>query len=124
MIKGLLFFIVIGLMLGSGIGSAQEKPAYIPVTRFDPRRDAAKDIQNATVEAERTGKRILLDVGGDWCVWCRRLDTLFVANKDLAETLQKEYVVVKVNWSKENKNEAVLSRYPEIPGVSPPVCPG
>ncbi len=39
-----------------------------------------------------------------------------MANKDLAETLHKEFVVVKVNWSKENKNEAVLSRYPKIPG--------
>ena len=28
----------------------------------------------------------------------------------------KNYVVVKVNYSKENKNEAVLSRYPRIPG--------
>ena len=116
MIKSSLSLIVIALMLGSVFGLAQDKPAYVPVTRFDPQRDAAKDIQDATVEAERTGKRILLDVGGDWCVWCRRLDSLFVSNKDLSEGLHKGFLVVKVNWSKENKNEAVLSRYPKIPG--------
>jgi thiol:disulfide interchange protein len=93
-----------------------EKDVYIPPTKFDPKRDAEKDIQHAVAEAQRTGKRILLDVGGDWCIWCRRLDSLFAANKDLAGTLHQEFVVVKVNYSKENKNEAVLSRYPKIPG--------
>jgi len=39
-----------------------------------------------------------------------------VSNKDLSEGLHKGFLVVKVNWSKENKNEAVLSRYPKIPG--------
>jgi thioredoxin-related protein len=84
--------------------------------RFDPRRDAAKDIQNALVKAEQTGKRVLLDVGGEWCVWCRRLDTLFATHPDLNEFMHKNFVVVKVNYSKENKNEKVLSRYPKIPG--------
>jgi thiol:disulfide interchange protein len=120
LIKHTLPLILFGLLLGFGTGSAQEesreKAVYAPVTKFDPNRDASKDIQNATVEAQRTGKRILLDVGGDWCIWCRRLDSLFVANKDLSDLLKMEFVVVKVNWSKENKNEAVLSRYPKIPG--------
>lgn len=124
--KRALIFFITGLFLASVPGFAQEKseakPMYVdkivhlPATKFDPKRDAAQDIQNATVEAKRTGKRVLLDVGGDWCIWCRRLDSLFVANRDLADLLHKEFVVVKVNWSKENKNEAVLSRYPKIPG--------
>ncbi len=84
--------------------------------KFDPTRDAAKDINNAIVEATQSGKRILLDVGGEWCVWCRRLDSLFGANKELAEEMHRDYVVVKVNFSKENENEKVLSRYPKIEG--------
>jgi thioredoxin-related protein len=118
--KRSLFLIVFSMLLGFGSGIAQEKSqakaAYVPATKFDPGRDAAKDIKDATVEAKRTGRRILLDVGGEWCIWCRRLDSLFVANKGLAETVHKEFVVVKVNYSKENKNEAVLSQYPKIPG--------
>jgi thioredoxin-related protein len=118
--KCLLFLTVFSLFLAFESGFAQEKSqakaTYVPATKFDPGRDAAKDIQDATVEAQRTGRRILLDVGGEWCIWCRRLDSLFVASKDLAETVHKEFVVVKVNYSKENKNEAVLSRYPKIPG--------
>jgi thioredoxin-related protein len=86
------------------------------VARFDPNRDAAKDIQNGLVEAQHMNKRVLLDVGGEWCIWCHRLDTLFVKNPDLDAFMHKNFVVVKVNYSKENKNEKVLSHYPKIPG--------
>ncbi|MCC6396459.1 MAG: thioredoxin family protein [Bacteroidetes bacterium] len=90
--------------------------AYSPVTKFDPQRDAAKDIADALREARRSNRRVLLDVGGEWCIWCRRLDTLFIRNAGLADLLHSNYVVVKVNYSKENKNDSVLSRYPKIPG--------
>jgi len=90
--------------------------AYVPVTKFDPGRDAAKDIREAAAEAKRTGKRVLIDVGGDWCIWCRRLDSLFAEHQDLEALLRQNFVEVKLNWSKENKNEKVLSEYPKIPG--------
>ena len=57
-----------------------------------------------------------MDVGGDWCIWCRRLDSLFATHGDLEEFRDAHYVTVKVNWSQENKNETVLSKYPKIPG--------
>ena len=84
--------------------------------KFDPKRDAAKDIADAVTVAGKEGKRILLDVGGEWCIWCHRLDKLFEDNKDLADFLRKHYVVVKVNYSPENHNERVLSNYPTIKG--------
>jgi len=83
---------------------------------FDPARDVKKDIQVAIKQAQKTHKRILLDVGGEWCIWCHRLDSLFLQNKDLAEYLSKHYVVVKVNVSKENKNQEFLSPYPKVAG--------
>ena len=84
--------------------------------KFDPMRDAEKDIQDAIGHAKASHKRILLDVGGEWCIWCHRLDSLFLQNKDLAEYLDKHYVVVKINVSKENKNQKLLSKYPQVPG--------
>jgi thioredoxin-related protein len=84
--------------------------------KFDPTRDVKKDIQDAINQAQKTHKRILLDVGGEWCIWCHRLDSLFLQNKDLAEYLNKHYVVVKINVSKENKNQEFLSKYPKVAG--------
>ena len=97
-------------------GTTSPHPVYTPVATFDPSRDAAKDIRDAIAEARRSGRRVLIDVGGDWCVWCRRLDSLFVTRQDLRNFRDLHYVTVKVNWSKENKNERVLSAYPKIPG--------
>jgi thioredoxin-related protein len=89
---------------------------YTPVVKFDPNRDAAKDIQDAITEAQKAGKRIILDVGGEWCPWCHKLDKFFVDNKDINEFMNEHFVVLKINYSKENKNEDLLSKYPEIPG--------
>jgi thioredoxin-related protein len=96
--------------------SCKSGDSYQPVTKFDPARDAARDITAAVNEAGRSGKNVILDVGGDWCIWCRRLDQFFEQNKDVSNYMHENYVVVKVNWSEANKNEAVLSSYPKIPG--------
>ena len=87
-----------------------------PTDKFDPKRDAAKDIQAAVAEAKRTKRRVILDVGGEWCSWCHTLDRYFVAHPDLAATRDQLYVWIKVHWSPEFPNEAVLSKYPKIPG--------
>lgn len=117
--KRVRLILLVAALFGTCTGFAQwpaDQQRYTPVTKFDPSRNAASDIEDAVKEARRTQKRVLLDVGGDWCVWCRRLDSLFASRPDLSALLHENFVVVKVNWSKENKNEAVLSHYPKIPG--------
>jgi thiol:disulfide interchange protein len=105
---------------GPAIAAPPQDPAPLPkagkVEKFDPARDAAKDIRDAVVLARSARKHVLLDVGGEWCVWCRRLDTLFVTHPELDEFRDAHFVTVKVNWSKENKNEEVLVKYPAITG--------
>lgn len=83
---------------------------------FDPSADPSKDLKQAVGNAQKTNKRIILDVGGDWCIWCRRLDAFIKADKDITSALEKDFILLKVNYSKENKNEAFLSQYPKIPG--------
>jgi thioredoxin-related protein len=84
--------------------------------KFDPKRDAAKDIEAAVAKATKENKRILLDVGGEWCGWCHKLDEFFATNQEAAKILKDRYIVVKINFSPENENKAVLSRYPAIKG--------
>jgi thioredoxin-related protein len=100
--------------------AAQAPAAKAPVKTqagpFDPARDSAKDLEAAKVEAQRTGRRILLDVGGNWCSWCRLMDKWFAERPALREARDKAFVVVPVNFSPENKNEAFLSQYPKVDG--------
>lgn len=89
---------------------------YVPVHAYDPKRDADQDIKDAVAEAQRTGKRVLLEVGGEWCIWCHHMDEFFEKHAELLALREKNFIMVKINFSEENKNEQVLSRYPKIPG--------
>ncbi|HJU55312.1 MAG TPA: thioredoxin family protein [Pyrinomonadaceae bacterium] len=89
---------------------------YVPVHKYDPARDAARDVAEAAAEASRTNKRVLVEVGGEWCIWCHIMDDFFEKNRELLDLREKHFVMVKVNFSDENKNEQLLSRYPEIQG--------
>jgi len=117
----LLFFIIIIAAINVNSQTKDKtnkevKPYFTPLEKFDPSRDALKDIELAILEAKRTNRRILLDVGGEWCIWCHRLDTMFIKNPNVDKFLHDNFVVVKVNYSKENKNEEFLSQFPKIPG--------
>ena len=96
--------------------NATSDAAYVPVHVYDPTRNADLDIQAAVAEAQRTKKRVMLEVGGLWCIWCRIMDEFFEKHPDLLAFREKNFVMVKINMSEENKNAEVLSRYPKVSG--------
>lgn len=83
---------------------------------FDPSRNVAADLKAAEVQAQQSGRRILLDVGGNWCSWCRLMDKWYGEHADVRAFRDQHFVVVMVNFSAENENEAALSQYPKITG--------
>lgn len=91
-------------------------PAQSLPAKFDPARDAAADVATAAAMAKAQGKRVLVDVGGEWCSWCHILDNFIAGNADVKKLVDDNYVWVKVNWSPQNKNEALLSRWPKFTG--------
>jgi thioredoxin-related protein len=112
------FFMTV-ITFGAIVGAAQVSRAqssYTPVAKYDPKRDAAHDISDAAAEAKRTNRRVLLEVGGEWCSWCHHLDDFFAAHSDLTSLRDKSFVTVKINFSEENPNKAVLGQYPAIEG--------
>ncbi|MBS1794196.1 MAG: thioredoxin family protein [Acidobacteria bacterium] len=83
---------------------------------FDPKRDPAADLAAAVIRAQKENKRIILDVGGEWCSWCVRMDNYFLENPALARLRDRNFIWVKINFSPENENRAFLSKYPEVTG--------
>lgn len=83
-------------------------------SRFDPARDAARDIRDAGAAADRSGRRVLLDIGGDWCHGCRVLDEFYERNADLREFRDRRYVTVKVNITPGSLYPEALMRYPHL----------
>ncbi len=83
---------------------------------FDAARDPAADLETAKVEAQRGNKRIMLDVGGEWCPWCHILDRFVEGDAEVRRLRDANYVWMKVNYSEDNENTAFLSQYPEVKG--------
>lgn len=92
-------------------------PSYVAVQKFDPKRDASADIQAAVEQAQKTGKRIILDVGGDWCSYCQQMDELFQQHPDLLQLRDRNFITVAVYYGSGNQNEQVLSRYSKLLGI-------
>lgn len=89
---------------------------------YDEQRDPARDLAAATAKASAEGKKVLLLVGGEWCSWCQEMNHFLDQNPDLASQLNRTFVVVKVNVSKQNKNESFLKGYPEYLGCPTSTC--
>ncbi len=90
-------------------------PSKLPPAGYDKTRDPAADLTAAIPRAQRENKRILLEVGGEWCVYCRLLNKVIHEDERLVKRLEDDFIVIKVNFSEDVKNEAFLSRYPTIP---------
>lgn len=101
---------VLAVMVGvSAVAWAADKP-------FDPTRDPANDLQAAMQRAQAEHKNILMDVGGNWCGWCLVLEKTLHDDPTLDGLLEKNYVVLHVNFSQENQNTPFLHNYPEAKG--------
>lgn len=85
-------------------------------TLFDPSRNPFDDLNAAVGLATESSKRIILDVGGEWCIWCHRIDAFMHSTEEIKTLLEENFIIVKINFSKENKNEKFLSQYPAIEG--------
>ena len=109
----IMMLVLLVNVLGQEKAAAPQKTPTT-VDRFDPARDAAQDIQNALAEAQQTNKRVILDVGGEWCGWCHALDKFFEQHQEIKKLRDENFVWVKINVSPENYNRKVLLQYPYI----------
>jgi thioredoxin-related protein len=91
-------------------------PPYYVVAEYDETRDPAADVAEAVVRAREEDKRILLVVGGEWCGWCKILEEYIRNTSEVHEAVDAGFLMVKVNWSRGNRNEAFLGQYPTIRG--------
>ena len=105
----LVFAIVINL-------NGQTKSNEENRIKFNPKADPAADLKAAVAEATKMNKRIILDVGGEWCIWCHRLDNFIDQNEQINKFIHEKFITVKINYSEENYNEKFLSEYPKIKG--------
>lgn len=89
---------------------AAEEKAKLPKP-YDPKADAQKDINNLIAQAKKEGKNIIIQAGGNWCIWCLRFNNFVQSTPELKEIVDKNYVYYHLNYSPDNKNEKVFAQY-------------
>jgi len=82
-------------------------------TEYNVQQDAFKDGAAAVKLATSTNRRILIELGGDWCKWCKKMDVFFDDNPDIKQKLHETFVMLKINVSDENDNAEFLKAFPK-----------
>lgn len=90
--------------------------SFYVVAEYDPERNPSEDLERAVERAKSENKRILLEVGGEWCVWCHLLHDFLISHERVTAALDDGFLVIRVNYGPANENETFLSRFPEISG--------
>lgn len=95
----------------------------IPLTAFsqdkvkiyDPTANAEMQVNQAVAKASKEGKHVMLQIGGNWCIWCLRLNAFEHADPKIDSLIKADYVLVHLNYSQENKNLEILKKleYPQ-----------
>lgn len=85
-------------------------------TIYDDKRDPFKDAKAAIQLANETNRNVLIEIGGNWCTWCHKMDAFLAKNSDIYQKLHKEYVLLKINVSDTNENEAFMKSLPPTLG--------
>jgi hypothetical protein len=90
------------LLLALALGVAFSGQAQVKV--YDESLDAMQQIQEATELAQKSGRYVLCQVGGNWCPWCLRFADFAKKDSVIAPLIEQNYVYIHVNYSKGNKN--------------------
>lgn len=78
---------------------------------YNPKDNAEVRLQELMQQAKKEHKRIILQAGGNWCIWCLRFNDFIKHTPTLQSIVNEYYLYYHLNYSKENKNEAIFKRY-------------
>jgi uncharacterized protein YyaL (SSP411 family) len=96
------------LFIGVLLALLSPLTAQDPPRPYDPNANAKEEITKAIAQAQLENKHVLLQIGGNWCPWCLKIAKFFNEDQAVDSLLKANFVVVKVNYSKENRNEQLL----------------
>jgi len=83
---------------------------------YDDERDPFVDAKDAINLAAKTNRNVLIEIGGNWCTWCKKMDAFLESNPEVYQSLHAKYVVLKINVSDSNENEAFMKGLPPVLG--------
>lgn len=99
-----------GLILALLVASVPAPAAAASQPIYNEQADAASDIRAAVRQGSRQHKNVVLVFGANWCLDCHALDGQ-MHQPALASLIARNYVVVKIDVGRFDKNVALAAKY-------------
>jgi len=113
-----VFILSLSLFIGSAYATSavgtSSLPAYSKV--YDDQRDPFQDAAAALTLAKESNRQVLIEIGGNWCTWCHKMDSFLTKNPDVYQALHSQYVLLKINVSDSNENNDFMESLPPVLG--------
>ena len=90
--------------------AAEAEKAKLPKP-YNPTENAEARIAELVKQAQTENKNIILQAGGNWCIWCLRFNNFVQTTPDLKNIVDDNYLYYHLNYSPDNKNEKVFENY-------------
>jgi len=98
------------LLLAGSVGLLATGAATAAALPYNESADAKAEVQSALQTAKASGKSVLVIFGANWCEDCRALDAAIKAQAT-AQLMSKEFVVVKVDVGRFDRNTDLAAAY-------------
>lgn len=108
---GVAVFLGAGLLQATVFAQDNSKTSQELSRPYNPDADAQSDIDSLLVQAKKEKKNIIIQAGGNWCVWCLRFNDYIHQTARINDLLKRRFLYYHLNYSKENKNDAVFNKY-------------
>jgi len=91
----------------------------IQSTTYDKKRNPHTDLALSMEKAKKSGKKILMVVGGEWCKWCGQLDNFLDDHESVAEDFYTSFEVLRVYYGKgiSKEGKSLLTQFPAPKGT-------
>lgn len=89
---------------------SDEEKARLPKP-YNPHENAEQEIADLVKIAKKENKNIILQAGGNWCIWCLRFNQYVQTTPELKQIIDENYLYYHLNYSPDNKNEKVFAKY-------------
>lgn len=99
----------------TAILEAKKKAAAAEIAKlpkpYNDKENAEAKIAELVKQAKKENKNVMIQAGGNWCIWCLRFNNYVQTTPELKEVVDQNYIYYHLNYSPENKNVKVFAKY-------------
>jgi thioredoxin-related protein len=116
--NSLLLFVLLVGMFTTSYSQAEKITSALPLYSkiYDEKRDPFADAKAAIALAQSSNRNVLIEIGGNWCTWCHKIDAFLEKNPEIYQSLHSKFVLLKISVSDTNENEAFMRSLPPVLG--------